>query len=100
MMVVKFRTRVLLLSLTRRNKRGKPMEHRDSLPAKRKLDSKSRIACKLCRRFFEKWLTGCFALFGAALAVAPNAFAQPGRPSQAAKTQARPATLSHDLSGV
>jgi hypothetical protein len=45
-------------------------------------------------------LAASLAILGTALALTPNAFAQTGKSSEAAKTQDSAAPLSHDLSGV
>ena len=76
------------------------MKHRTSLPAKRTTQSGSAVGCPLRRVAFETRLAGSLVLLGAALGLAPNTFAQAGTPSEAAKTQAPAAPLSHDLSGV
>jgi hypothetical protein len=76
------------------------MTYRTSLPVKRILEDFSRSGCDLRRGFLAMRLAGSVAIFVAALALTPNAFAQTGKPSEPAKTQDAVAPLSHDLSGV
>jgi hypothetical protein len=76
------------------------MTCRTILPVKRILEDRSRAACDLRREFLAMRLAGSVAIFVAALALTPNAFAQTGKPSEPAKTQDAVAPLSHDLSGV
>jgi hypothetical protein len=76
------------------------MNRRASLPVKRVLTDRLGAGSDLRRMVFEMWLVSSLAILGAALALAPNATGQTGKPSEAARTQDAPAPLSHDLSGV
>jgi hypothetical protein len=74
------------------------MRVRASLRAKRTIDRRTGACGNLRRKIWETRLAGSFAILGATLALAPNTFAQDGKPPEAAQTQDAP--LSHDLSGV
>jgi len=76
------------------------MKHRASLPVKQTFGDRSGAGCELQRIIFEMRLAAFLTVLGAALALTPIAFAQTGKPSEAAKTQDAAAPLSHDLSGV
>jgi hypothetical protein len=76
------------------------MWHRVSLPVRRTLDECVGLYIYLRRIVFAIRLPGSIAILIVALAFSANAFAQTGKSSEAAKTQATAEPLSHDLSGV
>jgi hypothetical protein len=76
------------------------MKYRASLPLRRTCDSCSGANFDLRRKAFDMRLVASLAILGTALGLAPNTFAQTGKPSEAGKKQDAAAPLSHDLSGV
>jgi hypothetical protein len=76
------------------------MSYRASLPVNRTIQTCSAARFDLRRKAFDMRLVATLVMLGTALALAPNAFAQTGKSSEAAKTQDAAAPLSHDLSGV
>ncbi len=76
------------------------MMHRASLPVKGTHGDRSCTRCDLRRKVLAMHLVGSLAILAAALAWAPNTFAQTAKPSEPPKTQDAAGPLSHDLSGV
>jgi hypothetical protein len=75
------------------------LKHRTSLPLSRTPDDSSKV-CDVRPKVVKMRLACTLVALGAALALAPNSFAQAGKTTEAAKTHDALAPLSHDLSGV
>ncbi len=76
------------------------MKRRTSLPAEQTFNDRTRSGCEFRTRIFVLFRASSLATLGAALVLAPIAFAQSEKPAEPAKTQNAAAPLSHDLSGV